>query len=184
MGKQSREQVTQLLKEFSEKVEQQQRTIRGLQDEVLFQVEPEHLNYAVTLMTAILARGGQIQVTNNQTTIGTAGVAITGGTSHGDITGNVQQNTSTDVASILKILGELRHELLKSPSLNQEQKDDSSLAIEDLEAEIQKPVGEQKPSRIRMAFRALTSTATLVEGAQKLYEALAPHLTNLGHLLK
>ena len=183
MGNQSRQDVTQLIRDWGKLLLEHEISVRDAQNEVLLKVEDEHIAYAITAMTALAMRGGLIQVTN-QTNIGTAGVAITGGTSHGSITGNVQQNINQDIKSVLESLGKLRHELLNSTALNDEQKEDSALAIADLETEIQKPDAERKGSRIRTALGVLTSTASLVEGAQKLYEAIAPHLQTLGHLLK
>gem|GEM_PF-5560827 len=122
-------------------------------------------------------------MTSNITNIGAAGVAVTGGTSHGNITGNLQQNVNPEVAEVLEAIEQLRLQLTKSSELNDEQKQDTALAVQDVNAELQKSPADRNPGRIRMAMNMLASSVQLVDGAQHLYESIAPHVTNLLHLL-
>lgn len=182
MPGQSQDEVRKLLDDWRQEIGPSEAHIREKQNDLLLKLDPQHIPFAVTFMSIVLRRG-DIQVTTNNTNIGTAGVAVTGGTSSGDITGNVQQNLSSDTSKILEQFEELRHRLSGSTELDNTQKADSELAIQDLESEAKKSPQERNPSRIRIAMSMLGSTVKLVDGAQHLYDTVAPHLANLLHHL-
>lgn len=179
----SEEEFRDLLRNWRDSVRPSIDQIRNAEDDVLLMLtNQDQMERAVLFMSGVIGRKG-ISMTNNTTTIGTAGVAVTGGTSHGNITGNVQQNMSADVSKALAEIEELRQKLLASPALSGDQKQDSDVAVQDLHTEFQKAPSERNPSRIRMALTILGSSVKLVDGAQHLYDSLAPHLMNLIHHL-
>lgn len=157
--------------------------IREAQDLLLMELsDTGQFQHALLFMSVVLGRG-EIQMTSNTTNIGAAGVAVTGGTSHGTIIGNLQQNINPDVAKVMDGIEQLRQRLVASTELNTDEKEESSLAIEDVRTELQKAPEQRNSSRIRMGVKMLASSVKLVDGAQHLYDSIAPHLANLIHHL-
>jgi hypothetical protein len=155
--------------------------IRDAEEEVLLSLTDQNqMERAILFMSAVIGRKG-INMTNNTTNIGAAGVAISGGISSGNITGNLQQNVNPEVAKVLEAIEQLRHQLASSSELNDEQKADTELAVQDVNTELQKSPAERNPGRIRMAMNMLASSVKLVDGAQHLYESIAPHVTSILH---
>lgn len=183
MAPMSEEEFQDLLRNWRNSIRSSVDQIRNAEEDVLILLtDPIQFERALLFMSAVIGRKG-INMTNNTTNIGTAGVAVTGGTSHGSITGNVQQNMSAEVSKALAEIEQLRQKLLTSPALTEDQKQDNDVAVQDLNAEFQKDPKERNPGRIRMALNMLASSVKLVDGAQHLYDSLAPHLMNLIHHL-
>jgi hypothetical protein len=179
----SEEEFQDLLRKWRGSVRLPVDQIRNSQEEILLLLTDQtQMERAVLFMSAVIGGGG-FHMTSNTTNIGAAGVAITGGTSHGNITGNLQQNLSPEISKALADIETLRQKLLSSPGLNPEQKQDSEAAIQDVHAEAQKAPAERNPSRIRMALNLLASSVKLVDGTQHLYDSLAPHIMSLIHHL-
>jgi hypothetical protein len=120
--------------------------------------------------------------TTNTTHIGNAGVAVTGGEVHGNITGTAQNNTTQTQA--LEGLAKLKASLQASPELSSIQKEDAASAIEDLEGEAKKPDENRNTGRVRNAFKALMTTISIAKGAEFLYQDVLPHLETLFHIIK
>jgi hypothetical protein len=181
MASLSEEEFRKLLREWRDSIRSSVDQIRNAEDDVLLILtDQDQMQRAIIFMTGVIGRQG-ISMTSNTTNIGTAGVAVTGGTSYGDITGNVQQNMSAEVSKALAEIEQLRQKLLTSPALSEDQKKDNDVAVQDIHAEFQKVPTERNQSRIRMALNMLASSVKLVDGAQHVYDSLAPHVMNLIH---
>ncbi len=126
---------------------------------MLLEVGPENMDYAITVMAGILGKGG-LNVTNyNTTNIGNAGVAMTGGTVHGDVKGTAQGNTATVSSQVYEGLEKLKTAITDAPELNSDQKENACSAVEDLEEEVRKPEGERRMGRVRNAIEAVVKFA-------------------------
>src|SRR5216683_1550541 len=88
------EQVNGRILQWRDGISHNMEQIRRSQDELLLQVGAEHMPYALTAMAAMMAKGGIIVSTTNNTSIGNAGVAVTGGEVHGNVSGTAQHNTT------------------------------------------------------------------------------------------
>jgi hypothetical protein len=183
MAPNSEKELNDLLRAWKDEVYPSIQQIRDCQNELLLQLEDSaQMQRAILFMSAVIGRG-EVQMTSNITNIGAAGVAVTGGTSYGNITGNLQQNVNPEVIKVLEGIEQLRLRLTNSSELNDEQKQDTALAVQDVNVEVQKSPSERNPSRIRMAMNMLASSVKLVDGAQHLYDSIAPHITSLLHHL-
>jgi hypothetical protein len=183
MAQLSEEEFQSLLGNWRRSVRPSLEQIRDSEEELLMILtDQEQMERAIIFMSAVIGRKG-FNMTSNTTNIGAAGVAVTGGTSYGDIAGNLQQNINTDVSKALADIEQLRQKLLASPELDEAQKQDSDVAIQDVNAELQKAPDQRNPSRVRMAMNMLASTAKLVDGAQHLYDSVAPHIMSFIHHL-
>jgi hypothetical protein len=176
--------VDQIIWEWREQIAPSREHIRACQDRVLLRVGQEWMMYAVTAMSAMLGKEGLIQMNTTNTTIGTAGVAITGGTVSGPVQGNVQQNIATDARSALEHLSQLKKAFDASSELDPAKKEDAQAAIQDLEIEIQKPGIQQSRGRIRNAFSVVTTAVSLVNGAHQIFQLVAPYIEALMHAAK
>lgn len=183
MSRLPEKELQELLRNFRDSVRSSVDQIREAEDELLLQMtDPEQMEVAILFVSSVIGRK-EITMANNTTNIGSAGTVVTGGTSSGNIVGNLQQNMTTDVSKALAEIDALRQKLLASPALNEEQKQDSDAALQDVHTELQKEPGERNPSRIRMAMNMLASSVKLVDGAQHLYDSLGPHILSLLHHL-
>jgi hypothetical protein len=176
------EEVNDIILKWRDRIAPGMEDIRRSQDEVVLAVGAENMTYAITAMTCILAKGGIIVSNVNNTNIGNAGVAVTGGEVHGNITGTAQNNTSVLQKDSLEGLAKLKQALLDSNELNAEQKEDASSALSDLESEITKEEAEQSPGKVRNALKILLNVVSVAKGAEFLYRDVLPHLHTLFHL--
>jgi hypothetical protein len=178
----SDEEFNRLLRDWRRSIGSSLETIRDAEEKVLLVLtDQSQMERAILFMSTVIGRK-ELSMTSN-TNIGTAGVAITGGTSHGDITGNVQQNLNSDIREALANIDQLRQKLLSSKELSETQKQDSGTALQDVDVELQKAPEQRNPSRIRNALNMLASVVKLVDGAQHAYDVAAPHIMSLIHHL-
>jgi hypothetical protein len=153
--------------------------IRRAEDELLLGLtDSDQFQRATLFMTSVIGRR-EINMTSNTTNINAAGAVITGGTSHGNITGNLQQNSNPDVIKALADFDQLRQKLSASSALNDEEKQDTGAAIQDVRDELQKSPADRNPSRVRTAMKMLASSVKLVDGAQHIYDSIAPHVHDI-----
>jgi hypothetical protein len=178
----SREAVKQMIMEWRDSIAPDLEHIRRAQDELLLEIDEEHIPYALTAMSLIIGRGSITMMTTNNTNIGNAGVAVTGGEVHGNITGTALSNATQMQA--LEGLAKLKASLQASPELSSTEKEDAASAIEDLEGEAQKPDDSRNTGRVRNAFKALMTTISVAKSAEFLYKDVLPHLETLFHLAK
>lgn len=178
----SKEAVKQMIMEWRDSIAPDLEHIRRAQDELLLEIDEEHIPYALTAMSLILGRGSITMTTMNNTNIGNAGVAVTGGEVHGNITGTAQNNATQMQA--LEGLAKLRASLHASPELSRAEKEDAASAIEDLEGEAKKPDESRNTGRVRNAFKVLMTTISVAKGAEFFYKDILPHLETFFHLAK
>jgi hypothetical protein len=179
----SKEELDVIILRWRDEIEPNQEAIRRAQDKVILEVGPENWPYVLSVMSAILGKGGMNVANINTTNIGNAGVAVTGGRIEGNITGSAHHNNAV-VSSALESLDKLKVAIAEAPELNPEQKEDAKTAVEDLEAEGKKPEEERSLGRIRNAFYTLSKIAALANGVHTVYEWASPHLETLFHLAK
>ena len=177
----SEQQLNKIILAWRDKIEPSQAAIRRAQDEVLLDVGAENHMYVITAMSAILGKGN-ITMSNNVTNIGNAGVAVTGGSVTGNITGTAHHNLAATAPDAFDGLAKLRAAIDAATELDGTQKEDAHTAIEDIETEAKKPDGERKPGRVRNALSVVAQIAATAKGVHIAYQWAAPHIEALFHL--
>jgi hypothetical protein len=180
----TREELDVIILQWRDEIATNEDLIRRAQDKVLLKVGPENYQYVLTVMAAILGKGGLIMSNVTNTTIGSAGVAITGGSIEGNISGEAHHNTATISSEFNSGIQKLKEAIANSPELTEDQKEDATTAVEDLEVESQKPDKERSLGRVRNACQTLTKLGGMAKGLYTAYAWVAPHLEALFHLAK
>jgi hypothetical protein len=180
----SKDELKIILLRWRDEIAPSQEAIRRAQDQVLLEVGPENMDYAITVMAAILGKGGLTVTNNNTTNIANAGVAMTGGTVHGGVAGIARDNTATISSQISEGLETLKAAIADAPELSHDEKENARTAVEDIEEEVKKPEGERRMGRVRNAIETVTKIAGTVEGIKTVYDLVSPYLATFFHLTK
>jgi gas vesicle protein len=173
----TREQIKVKILQWRDEIEPSMAKIRRSQDELLLDIAPEDMPYAMAAMTNILGRGGLfVSNVNNTTNIGNAGVAVTGGEVRGNVTGTAHDNVAALQNDPSENLRKLKEAIRNAEDLKPEQKEQAEVAADDLEAEAKKPEGSRSMGRVRNAFKVLGELAGVAKGVEFVYKDVLPHL--------